>query len=156
MVGVTIPLLVILFIPSAFGLKNKQDGIRVNRELKNLCKSRISAFAGRDAAKLGNICAEGYRLITQTGTQMNLKEVRESISSKNRKLSSFTLYSFQSFVADDGSMAFAVAEVTEEVVIDKTSPVTNNLLVTEVYVKHSGKWKIQLTHVSQKMCIFPE
>ena len=53
-------------------------------------------------------------------------------------------------------MVFAIAEVTEEVVESPAVPVTNNLLVTEVYMKVSGKWKIQLTHISQKMCFFPE
>lgn len=138
------------------GRAGRDEGIETNRKLKELCKTRIAAFAERDVKKLGKICDEGYRLITPGGTQMSLSAVGKSITGGKRKMSSFTLYSFQSYVAEGESMAFAIAEVTEEIIDSTRAPVTNNLLVTEVYIKTSGRWKIQLTHISQKMCIFPE
>jgi len=31
----------------------------------------------------------------------------------------------------------------------------NNLIVTEIYKKEKGKWKTQISHMSQKICSFP-
>ena len=150
-----ISLAVIASMPfSGFG--RQKDDIQINRMLKELCKSRITAFAQYDTGSLDAICTVDYRLITQSGTKMDLEKLRKSIAVKTMKISSFTLLSFQSFVANDQSMAFSIAEVTEEIVGGASIPVINNLLVTDVYVKDDGRWKIQLTHISQKMCVFPE
>jgi hypothetical protein len=145
--------MLLVTIPVGAGRK---EGVEVNRQLKELCKTRITAFAERDVKQLEKICADGYRLINPGGTQMGFSELRKSIAGGKRKMGSFTLYTFQSFVAEGESMAFAIAEVTEEIIDSTRAPVTNNLLVTEVYIKESGRWKIQLTHISQKMCVFPE
>jgi hypothetical protein len=50
-------------------------------------------------------------------------------------------------------MAFATFEIEEEVAQDSRNITKNDLIITEIYKKEKGRWKIQLTHASQKICL---
>jgi hypothetical protein len=52
-------------------------------------------------------------------------------------------------------MAFALFEIEEDFVGENQKITKNNLIVTEIYKKEKGKWKTQISHMSQKICSFP-
>jgi hypothetical protein len=122
--------------------------------LKKMLIGRIEAISRNDTVELTNLCVKNYQLITSTGTKMNMDEVIKTMANQKNQIKSYVILSYQPFIAEDESMAFAISEIEEEIVKDKTI-LKNNLIVTEVYRKVNKKWKIQLTHVSQKICNFP-
>jgi len=145
-------LLIVLVIIAGISAKDSEK-TNLNIELKGLMKLRLDAFAQRDTANLSTLCTENYQLITPTGSQLDLKKTKDIIINSPVKVKGITLVTFQSYVKGYESFAFSVAEVKEDVVEDNRL-VVNNLLVTEVYIKERGRWKIQLTHTSQKACFF--
>jgi ketosteroid isomerase-like protein len=152
-----IPLIFALILPCiAFGQKPGQSEMKINAELKDLCKNRIIAFSGRDTKTIERICSDNYRLITQTGMQLDLDRIKKLFADSTDRMSSSTLQSFQTFLDTEGMMAFSISEISEEFISENSTKITNNLLVTDVYSKNDGKWKILLTHISQKICAFPE
>jgi hypothetical protein len=152
-----IPLVLALILPCiAFAQKTGQSEMKINAELKDLCKNRIIAFSGRNAKTLERICSDNYRLITQTGAQMDLERIKKLFADSTVSMNSSTLQSFQTFLDTEGLMAFSISEISEEFISENSSKITNNLLVTDVYSKSGGKWKILLTHISRKICAFPE
>lgn len=123
-------------------------------DLKKMLIGRIEALSRNDTVALMNLCVKNYQLITSTGTKMDMEDVVKNMANQKNLIKSYVILSYQPFIAEDESMAFAISEVEEEIVRDKTI-LKNNLIVTEVYRKVNKKWKIQLTHVSQKICNFP-
>lgn len=147
-------LLIVLVFIAGISAKDSEK-TNLNIELKGLMKLRLDAFVQRDTAKLSILCTENYQLITPTGSQLDLKKTKDIIINSPVKIKGVTLVTFQSYVKGHESFAFSVAEVKEDVV-EGNRFVVNNLLITEVYIKERGRWKIQLTHTSQKACFFPQ
>ncbi len=116
---------------------------------------RIDATSKRDTGNLSKTCTADYRLISSSGSTFDLKELKKAILASGSQIKLSTIVSYQPFIAADESMAFAVCEIEEEVVGENQRITKNNLIVTEIYRKEKGKWKIQLTHISQKICAFP-
>ncbi len=136
---------------AALGAAQKED---LNAQLKDLAKKRYTAFSQKDTAALNRICVNDFKLITPAGIEYDLQATKARIEEATAQSRFFTLVSFQAYVADDESMAFSVSEAREESVIENKT-IVSDYLVTEVYVKRKGHWKIQLLHLSQKTCNFP-
>jgi hypothetical protein len=122
--------------------------------LKKLFMNRIDAFSRNDTAELKSICTKNYQLINSAGMRMSGEEAFQSVRNQKDQVKSCVILSFQPFIAEDESMAFAISEIEEEVMHD-TRVVKNSLIVTEIYRKANKKWKIQLTQMSQKTCTAP-
>jgi hypothetical protein len=123
-------------------------------DLKKLFVLRIEAFSKIDTVALMDLCTKDYQLVNSVGTKMNINEVMQNIASQNKQIKSYVILTFQPFVAEDESMAFAISEVSEEILQGETIT-KNNLIVTEIYRKIGKKWKIQLTQIAQKICNYP-
>jgi hypothetical protein len=86
---------------------------------------------------------------------MNLAELKKAVVESETPVKLVTILSFQPFIAEDESMAFATFEIEEEVAEDSRDIAKNSLILTEIYKKERSRWKIQLTHASQKICLLP-
>lgn len=146
--------LILIVVFSIFS-KDTSEEKNLNNELKELIKSRLNAFIVRDTTQLNKLCIKNYLLITPSGLRFDLEKTKEIVINSQIVIKNVTLISFQSFVKENESFAFSVSEIKEEVAKDNDI-VVNNLLITEVYIKEKGVWKIQLTHTSQKACFFPK
>jgi hypothetical protein len=131
-------------------------GSDVSGELKQLLKERIDAISTRDTVALTRICTRDYQVIGSAGEKMTLPELKQAVMQTETPVKLTTILSYQPFIAEDESMAFATFEIEEEVVLDKQDIVKNNLIITEIYKKDKSRWKIQLTHTSQKICLLPD
>jgi hypothetical protein len=123
-------------------------------DLVKLLTRRIEAFSKGDTAELVNICTKDYQCINSIGHKMTMEEIKQTIITQKNQMKAYEILAFQPFVAEDESMAFAVSEVQEEIVQDKII-IKSSLIITEIYRKVKGKWKIQLTQISQKICNYP-
>jgi hypothetical protein len=123
-------------------------------DLKKLSMSRIEALAKVDTTALRGICAKDYQFINSVGSRMSLAELTKSVIGQKKQMKSYVILTFQPFIAEDESMAFAVSEIEEEILQDK-AVVKNSLILTEIYRKENGSWKVQLTQTSQKICNYP-
>jgi hypothetical protein len=123
-------------------------------DLLKLFTKRIEAFSKSDTVELITICTKDYQCINSIGQKMTLEEIKQAIINQKIQIKSYEILSFQPFLAEDQSMAFVVSEVQEEIVQNKTV-LKNNLIITEIYRKAKGKWKILLTQLSQKICTYP-
>lgn len=123
-------------------------------ELLKLTTRRIEAISKSDTVELINICTKDYQCINSIGQKLTLEEIKKTIINQNAKLNSYEVLSFQPFVTEDESIAFAISEVEEKIVQNKTIT-GNSLIITEIYRKVKGKWKILLTQISQKICKYP-
>ncbi len=131
-------------------------GSDVSGELKQLLKERIDAISTRDTAVLSRICTKDYQVIGSAGEKMTLADLKQAVMQTETPVKLTTILSYQPFIAEDESMAFATFEIEEEVVLDKQDIVKNSLIITEIYKKDKSRWKIQLTHTSQKICLLPD
>jgi excinuclease UvrABC helicase subunit UvrB len=122
--------------------------------LKKMFMSRIEAFSKNDTAEMRKLCTKNYQLINSTGTKMNIEEVKQYNKNQKEQIKSYVVLTFQPYIAQDESMAFAISEIEEEITHDTTA-IKNNLIMTEIYRKVNNKWKIQLTQISQKICGYP-
>jgi hypothetical protein len=116
---------------------------------------RMDAISKRDTGNLNKTCTPDYRLISSSGSTYDLKELKKAIVASESQIKLSTIVSYQPFIVADESMAFAVCEIEENLVGENQKITKNNLIVTEIYRKEKGKWKIQLTHISQKICAYP-
>jgi hypothetical protein len=123
--------------------------------LKQLLIDRINAISKKDTLALNQICTKNYQIIGSLGTKTDLAGLKSELFKNDSPIQLCTILSFQPFITEDESMAFALFEIEEDVVGDNRHVVKNNLLVTEIYKKEKGKWRTQLSHVSQKICSFP-
>jgi hypothetical protein len=123
-------------------------------DLRDLFTKRIEAFSKNDTAGLRTLCTKDYIFINATGSKMNFEDVTKKVAASKNQIKSYVILTYQPYVAQDESMAFAVSEIEEEVLQDKTI-VKSSLLITEIYRKENKKWKIQLTQISQKICDYP-
>lgn len=127
----------------------------VSTALKQLLIDRINAVSKKDTFALNQICTKNYQIISSLGTKTDLAGLKSELFKNDSPIQLCTILSFQPFITEDESMAFALFEIEEDVVGDNRHVVKNNLLVTEIYKKEKGSWKTQLSHVSQKICSFP-
>jgi hypothetical protein len=123
-------------------------------EFKNLFIGRMDAFAKNDAVELDSICTKNYQFINPAGSKCSLNDLHDSLKKHSKQMKSYQILTFQPYVAEDESMAFAVSEVEEEIPYGD-SLIKNNFIVTEIYRKENKKWKLQLTQISQKVCNYP-
>jgi hypothetical protein len=123
-------------------------------DLLKLFTRRIEALSKGDTVELNNICTKDYQCINSIGQKMTIEEIKQTIINQKIQIKEYEIVSFQPFLAEDESMAFAVSEVQEEIVQNKTT-IKNGLIVTEIYRKAKGTWKILLTQISQKICKYP-
>jgi hypothetical protein len=130
-----------------------QDGLP--GALKSLFKDRVDAVSRKDTATLSKLCAKNYRCINSAGVQMNLAELKKAVIESETPVKLVTILSFQPFIAEDESMAFATFEIEEKVAENSRGIAKNSLILTEIYKKEHSRWKIQLTHASQKICLLP-
>jgi hypothetical protein len=127
----------------------------VSLAIKQLLIDRINAISKKDTLALNQICTKNYQIIGSLGTKTDLAGLKSELFKNDSPIQLCTILSFQPFITEDESMAFALFEIEEDVVGDNRHVVKNNLLVTEIYKKEKGKWRTQLSHVSQKICSFP-
>jgi heat shock protein HspQ len=120
--------------------------------LKQLLKERIDAISNKDTSTLNRICTKNYQIINSAGMKMTLSELKTSVIKTETPVKLSTILSYQPFIAEDESMAFATFEIEEEIVKDRQNIIKENLIITEIYKKEKNRWKIQLTHTSQKVC----
>lgn len=118
--------------------------------LKKLLINRIDAVIRKDTAALNQICSKDYKLISINGERVTLEQYKKQTLSRFSPIRSYTVLSFQPFVADDESMAFAISEVEEEMV-HNNGIIKNNLIITEVYIKERYFWRTQMTHITRKV-----
>jgi hypothetical protein len=123
--------------------------------LKQLLIDRINAISNKDATALENICTKNYQIISSTGTKFDLPGLKNALEKNSSPIKLCTILSYQPFIAEDESMAFALFEIEEDFVGENQKITKNNLIVTEIYKKEKGRWKTQLSHISQKICLFP-
>jgi len=123
--------------------------------LKLLLKDRIDAMSNKDTSTLSRVCTKNYLSITSAGVQMTLPELKKAALHSETPVKQSTILSFQPFIAEDETMAFATYEMDEEIVRDRQDIVKNDLIITEIYKKEKNRWKTQLTHTSQKICDVP-
>jgi hypothetical protein len=123
--------------------------------LKQLLKDRIDAISSKDTSTLNKICTKNYQIINSAGVKMTLPELKTSVIKTETPVKLSTILSYQPFIAEDETMAFATFELEEEIVKDRQNIIKNDLIITEIYKKEKNKWKTQLTHTSQKICMIP-
>jgi hypothetical protein len=121
--------------------------------LKALLKERIDAISKKDTTALNRICTKNYQFISAAGVQMSIMEMKKAVVDAETPVKLSTILSYQPYIAEDESMAFATFEIEEEVAQDSRNITKNDLIITEIYKKEKGRWKIQLTHASQKICL---
>jgi hypothetical protein len=143
----------VVLVLCAFSIGNCQS--TVSATLKQLLINRINAISNKDAAALDEICTKNYQIISSTGTKFDLSGLKNALAKNNSPIKLCTILSYQPFIAEDESMAFALFEVEEDFVGENQKITKNNLIVTEIYKKEKGKWKTQISHISQKICSFP-
>ena len=120
--------------------------------LKELLKERINAISSKDTSALNRLCTKNYQAINSAGVKMTLGELKTAVMKTETPVKQSTILSYQPFIAEDESMAFATFEIEEEIVKDKQNISKNSLIITEIYKKEKNRWKIQLTHTSEKVC----
>jgi hypothetical protein len=120
--------------------------------LKELLKTRINAISSKDTSALSSLCTKNYQAINSAGVKMTLSELKASVMKTETPIKQSTILSYQPFIAEDESMAFATFEIEEEIVRDKQNVSKNSLIITEIYKKEKNRWRIQLTHSSEKVC----
>jgi hypothetical protein len=145
--GIIVILSAIVFFPSTAPC---QSG--VSTTLKQLLRERIDAIASRDTNTLNRICTKNYQTINSAGIRMTFAELKASVIKTQTPIKQSTILSFQPFIAEDESMAFATFEIEEDIVKDSQNISKNSLIITEIYKKEKNRWKIQLTHSSEKVC----
>lgn len=123
--------------------------------LKNLLKERIEAISRKDTGSLNRICAKNYQFINSAGVKMAIAELKKEIMEAETPVKLSTILSYQPFITEDESMAFATFEIEEEIAGDGRDITKNDLIVTEIYIKEHSRWKTLLTHTSQKICLLP-
>ncbi len=123
--------------------------------LKNLLKERIEAISRKDTGALNRICARKYQFINSAGVKMAIAELKKEIMEAETPVKLSTILSYQPFITEDESMAFATFEIEEEIAGDSRDITKNDLIVTEIYIKEHSRWKTLLTHTSQKICLLP-
>ena len=123
--------------------------------LKQLLKERIDAISNKDTSTLNRICTKNYQIINSAGVKMTLPELKTSVIKTETPVKLSTILSYQPFIAEDETMSFATFELEEEIVKDRQNIIKNDLIITEIYKKEKNKWKTQLTHTSQKICLIP-
>ena len=143
----------IILVLCAFSIGNCQSTVAAT--LKQLLINRINAISNKDAPALDEICTKNYQIISSTGTKFDLVGLKNALAKNSSPIKLCTILSYQPFIAEDESMAFALFEVEEDFVGENQKITKNNLIVTEIYKKEKGKWKTQISHISQKICSFP-
>jgi hypothetical protein len=123
--------------------------------LKNLLKERIEAISRKDTGALDRICARNYQFINSAGEKMAIAELKKEVMEAETPVKLSTILSYQPFITEDESMAFATFEIEEEIAGDSRNITKNDLIVTEIYIKEHARWKTLLTHTSQKICLLP-
>jgi hypothetical protein len=137
----------------AFSIGNCQSSVAAT--LKQLLIDRINAISSKDATALDGICTKNYQIISSTGAKFDLIGLKNALGQNSSPIKLCTILSYQPFIAEDESMAFALFEIEEDLVGENQKISKNNLIVTEIYKKEKGRWKTQLSHISQKICLFP-
>lgn len=127
----------------------------VSATLKQLLIDRINAVSNKDTVALDKICTKNYQIISSTGEKSDLTGLKNALSKNGSPIKLCTILSYQPFIAEDESMAFALFEIEEDFVGENQKITKNSLIVTEIYKKEKGRWKTQLSHISQKICLFP-
>jgi hypothetical protein len=120
-------------------------------ELLTLATKRIEAISKSDTNELNNICTKDYQCINSIGDKLAIGELKKTIIAQKAQINSYEILSYQPFVTEDELIAFAVAEIQENIIENKIE-IKNSLIITEIYRKEKGKWKILLTQISQKIC----
>ena len=143
----------VMLVLCTFSIGNCQSNVAAT--LKQLLIDRINAISNKDAAALDEICTKNYQIISSTGTKFDLVGLKNALAKNSSPIKLCTILSYQPFIAEDESMAFALFEIEEDFVGENQKITKNNLIVTEIYKKEKGKWKTQISHISQKICSFP-
>lgn len=140
----------ILLLPSIVSCQSDPSLV-----LKNLLKERIEAISRKDTGALNRICARNYQFINSAGVKMAIVELKKEVMEAETPVKLSTILSYQPFITEDESMAFATYEIEEEIAEDSRDIAKNDLIVTEIYIKEHSRWKTLLTHTSQKICLLP-
>jgi hypothetical protein len=143
----------VLMLLCAFSTGNCQSTVAAT--LKQLLIDRINAVSNKDASALDTICMKNYQIISSTGTKFDLTGLKSALANNKSPIKLCTILSYQPFITEDESMAFGLFEIEEDFVGENQKISKNNLIVTEIYKKEKGRWKTQLSHISQKICSFP-
>jgi|GEM_PF-2095520 hypothetical protein len=143
----------LVLVMCAFSTGNCQSA--VSATLKQLLIDRINAISNKDTFALDKICMKNYQIISSTGEKFDLIGLKNALLKNGSPIKLCTILSYQPFIAEDESMAFALFEIEEDFVGENQKISKNSLIVTEIYKKEKGRWKTQLSHISQKICSFP-
>jgi hypothetical protein len=84
--------------------------------LKELLKERINAISSKDTSALNRLCTKNYQAINSAGVKMTLGELKTAVMKTETPVKQSTILSYQPFIAEDESMAFATFEIEEEIV----------------------------------------
>jgi hypothetical protein len=143
-----------LLVFGLFSMGNCQQ--QVSATLKQLLMDRISAIAKKDTFALEKICTPDYRMISSSGNTYTLPQLKKVVIGSESQIKQSNIVSYQPFLISDEHIAFAIFEIEEEFVDQNQRLSPNSLIITEIYRKEKSKWKIQLSHISQKICTFPK
>lgn len=128
----------------------------VSGVLKQLLMDRVDAISKKDTAALDKICTKDYQMISSSGNTYKLPDLKKVVMNSESQIKQSSIISYQPFIISDEQLAFAIFEIEEELVDQNQRLSQNSLIVTEIYRKEKAKWKIQLSHISQKICALPK
>jgi hypothetical protein len=68
---------------------------------------------------------------------MAVSELKKEVMEAETPVKLSTILSYQPFISEDESMAFATFEIEEEIAHDSRNITKNDLIVTEIYIRNT-------------------